>query len=161
MKSICEMKSAWESWQNNRQYEEKVLSDAGFKLLQKGSTVHVRQLALKLSWTNIRIQARLQEMAALGRCTLDSSGDLTGVMGLSVVPTGHQLQMLDKTFYTWCALDAVAIPAALEVHAIVNSSTADKKEDITLHYTQGKWRTNRFWVHLVHPSYSAKLCEGT
>lgn len=44
---------------------------------------------------------------------------LTGIDGLSSLPTRHRLRLGEDIFFTWCAADAVGIPAALREDAEV------------------------------------------
>jgi alkylmercury lyase len=53
---------------------------------------------------------------------LNESGELVGFLGLSIVPTNHQLIINNKNFYTWCAADTLIFPAILEVEAKVISA---------------------------------------
>lgn len=49
---------------------------------------------------------------------------LDGIAGLTLAPTRHQLILDGQGLYTWCAIDAVGIPAALSLDAHVTTSCA-------------------------------------
>ena len=49
------------------------------------------------------------------------SGRVVGSWGLSLVPTDHRLRIRKRGLYTWCALDAVGIPAGLGEDASIAS----------------------------------------
>jgi Alkylmercury lyase len=55
-----------------------------------------------------------------GRLVLD--GDVVvGIHGLTVHPTAHWIEHPDSVAHTWCALDAVGIPAALGLDATAHT----------------------------------------
>lgn len=56
-------------------------------------------------------------LANRGRAELDETGELVGIHGLTLRPTRHQILRGDRPHHTWCAFDAVGIPAALELDA--------------------------------------------
>lgn len=56
-------------------------------------------------------------LADRGRAELDDTGALVGIHGLTLRPTRHQILHGDRRHHTWCAFDAVGIPAALELDA--------------------------------------------
>lgn len=51
-----------------------------------------------------------------GRCEVEH-GRLVGIHGLTLRPTRHQFVHADRLRHTWCAFDAVGIPAALQIDA--------------------------------------------
>ena len=51
----------------------------------------------------------------------DRAGNIVG-LGVTLVPTSHQVQMGDKLLYTWCAFDTVLFPPSLHIEAQVHSS---------------------------------------
>ncbi len=158
------MKEAWESWHKKRSQVEQELSRVGFRLLLEGESVPVSRLTEVLGWDEKKVINELERMAGQGCCTLDASGALTGIVGLSVVQSPqapHQLQMNEHTFYTWCAFDAVGIPAALGMEAFVKSHTIDSDSDIGLHYRNNHWEPENVWINVVDPTQGARLCGGT
>ena len=48
-------------------------------------------------------------------------GRVVGSWGLSLAPTDHRLRIRKRRLYTWCALDAVGIPAGLGENASIAS----------------------------------------
>jgi len=73
-----------------------------------GQPVTRQQLAAAIHASPDEIGTLLQPPAV----ELDAQGHLIG-LGLSLSPTPHQLHLGKQRFYTWCALDALAIPAIL------------------------------------------------
>lgn len=91
------------------------------RLLAEGHPVPIDKLAGSsgLSW-----QAALQTAAAMerfGLLLMDDRGRVTGAIGLSLQPTAHRLRVGDQQLYTWCALDALFLPAVLGRTAVVES----------------------------------------
>jgi hypothetical protein len=78
--------------------KENVLCKIGFELLLEGEPVSIERLAEKLEHDPITVKEKLSNLEQTGRCTLNSSGSLTGIGGLSVVPAPHRLHMKDKVF---------------------------------------------------------------
>lgn len=56
-------------------------------------------------------------LVARGRCELDNDGLVIGIHGLTLKSTRHHFCHGGRTHHTWCAFDAVGIPAALEIDA--------------------------------------------
>ena len=62
---------------------------AGFALLlEEGRPVPPIDVVTASGVSEIEVEARVAEAVAAGRARLDDSGDLIGIAGLSVVPTG-------------------------------------------------------------------------
>lgn len=56
---------------------------------------------------------------------LELEGDhLTGAVGLTLTPTRHALVLDGVALHTWCAIDALGIPAALGADATARSTCA-------------------------------------
>ncbi|MDA8334303.1 MAG: organomercurial lyase [Peptococcaceae bacterium] len=155
------IKKTWDSWETRRPQRERELSRVGFRLLLGGQPVSLSLLADSPGRPPGEVKTELVRMAGEGRCTLSETDDLTGIMGLSVVPAPHQLSLGGKRFFTWCALDAAAIPAALNTDATVRSFLADERREITLHFRDGKWIPENIWIQLTEPEEGTRLCSGT
>lgn len=56
-------------------------------------------------------------MSARGRCEIDGA-TVVGIHGLTLRPTRHRFVHAGAAHRTWCAFDAVAIPAALGLDAV-------------------------------------------
>jgi hypothetical protein len=64
--------------------------------------------------TDVRMSKAL---SAGGRLEIDDDGFLVGVHGLVARTTTHRIEHAGGTVHTWCALDAIGIPAALLLDA--------------------------------------------
>lgn len=62
--------------------------------------------------------AAVEALVAAGRLEVDEDGVLVGVHGLVARSTVHRIEHGDGVAHTWCALDAIGIPAALAIDAV-------------------------------------------
>jgi hypothetical protein len=58
-----------------------------------------------------------EAMAAGGRLEVDASGRLVAAHGVAARATAHRIEHDGATTHTWCAFDAIGIPAALGIDA--------------------------------------------
>jgi Alkylmercury lyase len=58
----------------------------------------------------------------VGRVEVDDDGVVVGVHGLVARATPHRIEHADGVVHTWCALDAIGIPAALGIDATARTS---------------------------------------
>jgi Alkylmercury lyase len=61
--------------------------------------------------------ATVEALVEAGRLELDDEGVVVGVHGLAARPTAHRIEHAGGVVHTWCALDAIGIPAALALDA--------------------------------------------
>jgi alkylmercury lyase len=96
--------------------KQSALAAAGLALLRPGQPVTVEELAKRAERTP-------GELEALGdRVAMDAEGRIIGLCGLSLEPSPHRLTLAGVGLYTWCAYDAVGIPAAMGLDATVETS---------------------------------------
>jgi len=82
------------------------------------------------------IEDGIEALAEVGRIDLD--GDrVIGVGGLTLTSTAHSLRLPNAEMHTWCALDAVGIPAALGISATVGTRCPHCGDHITVELDQG------------------------
>jgi hypothetical protein len=72
-----------------------------------------------------------------GRVEIDDDGILVAVHGLAARPTRHRIEHHDGTTHTWCALDAIGIPAALDLTADAVTSCPTCETELRVHLDQG------------------------
>lgn len=68
------------------------------------------------------VTAVLDRLAGAGWIDRDPEGRVTGSAGLSLTDGPHRLHLGTTTFRTWCAYDAIGIPAALGLDATVETT---------------------------------------
>src|SRR5713226_5632935 len=83
------------------------------RLLARGHPVTPERLASVLQMTAEQVA---EVLAGLADLEVDQSGNVVG-WGLTFIPTPHSFQVNGRTFYTWCALDALTYPALLQLAA--------------------------------------------
>jgi alkylmercury lyase len=92
-----------------------------FTAIRRGEALRSDEIARRARMTPEAIAEELRLLADAGEANLDEAGRVVAVAGLSVVPAAHQLVLAGVPLYTWCAWDAVGIPAALGVDASVRT----------------------------------------
>src|SRR3954467_13704447 len=95
---------------------------AGFAgLLRTGAPMLLPELAARTGLTTARIEASLRTLVGAGAATVDAGNALVAVGGLNLVRTQHRLILGRRGFFTWCAFDAIGIPAALGLDAVAST----------------------------------------
>ena len=88
---------------------------AGFHALWEGRTPTLRELGGGDS--GVALDEAVAHLEAGGRIEVAPDGRLLAVHGLSRRPTRHRIEHRGGSVNTWCALDAIGIPAALGIDA--------------------------------------------
>lgn len=86
----------------------------GFQALWSGRSVTLTEL---LGEEGSALTEAAEHLRLRGRIDLSTDGHLVAVHGLSLRPTPHQIEHDNGVINTWCALDAIGIPAALGIDA--------------------------------------------
>jgi hypothetical protein len=87
---------------------------AGFQALWSGRSVTLAEL---LAGDAAGLTEAADHLRAGGRLELSDDGHLVAVHGLTRRSTRHRIEHAGGVVNTWCALDAVGIPAALAIDA--------------------------------------------
>lgn len=82
------------------------------------------------------IEGGIHALISAGRIDLDEER-VVGVGGLTLNTTVHALRLPNAEMHTWCALDAVGIPAALGLTATVETRCAQCDERIAVDVADG------------------------
>lgn len=115
----------------------------GFTLLYETcQPIPIAELADKAGYTPSQVEEILGGPELAGRSKRDRTGNLAGIAGLSVEPTPHAIQLDGKTLWTWCALDAVGILAALEATATIHSKTPADASLLDIRFVGGVSQTD-------------------
>lgn len=118
--------------------EEKILRLKAFYSILQGKPASSNSLSLETGILEEDVKRYIQGLKKAGVLVLDKSDSIIGSHGLSLVPTNHSLYINNRSLYTWCAADAIGIPAALEMDADILSSCAYCKETVKIHMVKGK-----------------------
>lgn len=90
---------------------------AAFTLLRRGRPASQQALAEATGLAVEAVRVALDELAAVGTATV-MHREVVAAGGLSVMPAAHRLRLDGVELWTWCAFDAIGIPAALGVDAV-------------------------------------------
>jgi alkylmercury lyase len=95
-----------------------------FSALRREERLDPEQLALRTGLDDHAVNAALRWLHDAGLVERDRKGRLVGIAGLTLEPTRHRLVLDGQSLHTWCAIDAVGIPAALSLDAHVTTTCA-------------------------------------
>ena len=136
---------------------------AGFHALWEGRTPTLDELAGGDGAARDEAVAHLQ---AGGRIEVSADGQVLAVHGLSRRTTRHRIEHLGGSVNTWCALDAIGIPAALGIDARARTTCPTCGGELVVALVDGQpvslpaavlWypETTGPWEHLVD-----QFCSG-
>lgn len=118
--------------------DEVAVMRGAFQGLLKGRATRPHTLSVVLGMSPIVVEtvvARLVESGMLARDP--GTGEIVGARGLSLTETPHRLVLGGRSLYAFCAVDAVGIPAALELDARVDSHCHGCGRPLVLALTRG------------------------
>lgn len=81
--------------------------------------------------------ATVDALRRRGLIVVDSNGRITGIHGLAATPTAHHIIHPHGSVDTWCAFDAVGIPAAIGLDAHVRTTCPTCRRDLDVTFTDG------------------------
>lgn len=136
-------------------HEELVQATAFRSLLRTGQHVAVDDLATSTNLDNSTLTRCADRMRQVGHITLTSNGLIDGAAGLSLAPTGHEISINGRRFWTWCALDVLGIFGALRASGSAKSSDPSCGESIEFQFIDGVPQDMNFTV------FMANLCNVT
>jgi alkylmercury lyase len=101
----------------------------------------------------------LAELVGQGRAEVDDAGRVVGVHGLTLRPTRHCFITGGDAHHTWCAFDAVGIPAALALDAEVRTTCRTCDGLIRLPLVAGRPEPSEAALWLPAPAVRHLLSE--
>lgn len=118
--------------------DELTIRKVAFKAILGGTPITRDGLVAATRLAPEKIDTLLEGLTKRGLIVLDpESGQIVGSWGLSFVPTAHRLQIRERTLHTWCAEDAVGIPAALGEDARISSRCHECGVPVTINMIAG------------------------
>jgi len=109
------------------------LQAAAFALLfEHDAPASESDIAARTGLDSTQVTAGLGDIEAKGMLRRDSHGAIVGIAGITIEPTQHRIDIGDTTRWTWCALDAVGIIAALERGGRFTTSVPGTGQNITV-----------------------------
>jgi len=110
------------------------------------------------------VAATLHGLAHAGHIDRDGQGLVLGAAGLTLADGSHGLAIDGNPFRTWCAFDALAIPAALGADAKVETAcgVCGRQIEIDLNEGRPEARTaTRLWLSAGGADMRAEFCTPT
>jgi hypothetical protein len=92
-----------------------------FRGLLEGHAPAAAEIATAATLSQERIEAAIAELRATGALEVDPDGHVVGAHGLTQRATEHVIISAERIWHTWCALDAIGIPVALNLTAEVRT----------------------------------------
>jgi alkylmercury lyase len=84
------------------------------------------------------VAAAVDHLRAGGRIELSDDGHVIAIHGLARRPTRHRIEHHGGVVHTWCALDAIGIPAALAIDARAVTRCPTCGAELTVTLTRGE-----------------------
>jgi alkylmercury lyase len=97
------------------------LRSIGFAQIRRGHASTIAELATATGLDQATVQKTLDALISRGAAEVDGDRRLVGIGGLSLVDTRHRLLLDGIELHTWCAVDALGIPAALGSNATADT----------------------------------------
>ncbi len=121
-----------------------------FTTLLDDKPMTAAQLADATARSRADVERALATLHTGGALEVDDRGRVTGVHGLTRRKTRHTIITSQRTSYTWCALDAIGIPASLRLDAAVHTVCPTCNTGITIGLHHGAIVTTtskpRLWL---------------
>ena len=111
------------------------LAIAGFHALWSGRSVTLDELAGE---DVTALTEAADHLRYRGRVEVADNGQLVAIHGLCRRPTPHWIEHHDGVVNTWCALDAIGIPAALRIGARARTQCPTCQTSLAVHLSDGE-----------------------
>lgn len=145
----------------NRRTDRFHISYAAFRSILNGHAPTPDELSRMTPLQTDETRELIGKMIDEGRLRLDQNQDrVIGAGGLSLEPARQSLTIGDRTFGTWCALDAVGIPAGLDVDAVVEATCDDTGDPVRIEISAGTITVQSLdplWITLVPASVAMSV----
>ena len=123
--------------------EEAAVRRAAFRSIRRGVARDAAELAEGTGLDGRTVEEAMRSLVRKGEAVVDASGQIVGSAGLSLVPAGHRLRLEEEEFHTWCAMDAVGIPAALGIDALARTACPTCWRPIEVVFREGRATDSR------------------
>ena len=107
---------------------------AAFRSIRTGGAPDALELARVTGLDAATVEGAVGSLVRKGQAVVDTASRVVGSAGLSRVPARHQLRLGDDELHTWCAIDAIGIPAALGVDAVASTACPTCSRSIELEF---------------------------
>ncbi len=116
---------------------QETLRHAAFSLIRVGRVASENLLASQTGFSSDVVRHELTALEAQGLIVRERRG-VVGIFGLSLVQTPQALCLDAHPLHTWCALDAVGIPAGLAADATVRAPCVLCQQDLVIELRAGR-----------------------
>ena len=145
--------------------DDQVRHTAFALLVRDGKPVALQQLEASLPVDVERAEASnaVDRLAASGHLDRDPSGAVVGAGGLTLGNAPHRLLLRGRDYRTWCAYDAIGIPAALGVDGAISTRCGVCGRAITVRLPAAphQERPERLWLAAGGTDLRAEFCTPT
>jgi alkylmercury lyase len=117
---------------------EAAVRRAAFQWIRSGVAVDAAELAERTRLDGRTVEEAVRSLVRKGEAVADDAGRVVASAGLSLVPARHKLRLAEGEFHTWCAIDAVGIPAALGADALASTACPTCGRPIELVFQEGR-----------------------
>ncbi len=127
-------------WRERRRRQSEIqeqLRREAFERLCAGQVATDAALGRAVGLLPAQVEQELAPLAEQGLLIRNDEG-VVGIYGLTLLPTAHRLRLGRQPLYTWCALDAVGIPAGLESDASAEAKCFQCNEPIQVAFRAGR-----------------------
>lgn len=111
---------------------------AAFQSIREGRAPDAAELAGETGIGLEEVEDALRSLVRRGGAVVDGAGRVVGSAGLSLVPARHRLRLGENDFHTWCAIDAIGIPAALGADAVAYTACPVCGQSIEVEFRRGQ-----------------------
>jgi alkylmercury lyase len=126
------------------QSDELALQRAGLAAIRTGQHLTVIELGVSAGLEPTRAQTAIDSLLARQAVTV-TGGRVDGIAGLTTRLTPHTLTIDGHDRHTWCAFDAVGIPAALRLDAVATTRCGHCTDTIHVAFTAGQTPATEPW----------------
>lgn len=129
--------------------DAETISRLAFASIWAGGPLPLDELIQQAGWNRSRAFAAIGQLLQAGRLEL-SDREIVGAHGVTLHPTAHRISHDGGEAHTWCAFDAVGIPAALGIDAEVASTcpTCDRELLLQVHAGEPDAQPMVVWMPL-------------
>jgi hypothetical protein len=111
---------------------------AAFRSIGQGRAATASELAAATGLDVGTVEEAVLSLVGKGQAVADGAGHVVGSAGLSLVPARHRLLLGEAQFHTWCAIDAIGIPAALGADAAASTTCPTCGRSIEVAFREGQ-----------------------
>ena len=124
--------------------DELAIQRAGLAAIRAGRHLTPTELGHAADLESRRAQTVIVDLLARQAATV-ADGRVDGIAGLTTRPTRHTLIIDGHDRHTWCAFDAVGIPAALGADATVRTRCGHCAAAIDVTFSNGRTTATEPW----------------